>query len=220
MSRSTPRRDRRRLETRQRIVGAASDLFGEQGVRATKVADICENADVALQTFFNHFRSKDELVRELVAEGYDFVVASIEEAHRGGATTGERVGRLFSRILDATTGAGPMHHELLAETFRASQADGDPEGESRIQDAIARLVRTGVEDGEVTRRHAPEDIARLVYGALNLLMLEWASAPGYPIAERPQRMAPLLAHAIAPAPDERKPSQRPRRSPRPRGTSA
>jgi hypothetical protein len=102
-------------------------------------------------------------VRELVAEGYDFVVTSIEGAHREGGTIGERIARLFSRILDATTGAGPMHHELLVETFRVSQSETDPEGESRIHQAIGQLVRAGIANGEVTRRHAPEDLVRLVY---------------------------------------------------------
>lgn len=198
---------------------AASELFGEQGVRATKVADICANADVALQTFFNHFASKDELVHALVAEGYDFVVAAIEEAHREGATTGERLARLFSRILDATAGAGPMHHELLAETFRASQVDGYVEGESRIHQAIGRLVRAGIANREVTRRHAPEDLVRLVYGALNMLMFEWADAPDFPIAENASRMARLLAHAVAPAPDEQGLRRRSRGTRRSRRTS-
>jgi AcrR family transcriptional regulator len=208
MSIST-RRGRRRIETRQRLLSAASELFGDRGISATKVSDVCESADVALQTFFNHFRSKDDLVRELVAAGYDFVVTSIEEAHREGGTTGERIARLFSRILDGTTGAGPMHHELLVETFRISQSDTDPEGENRIQHAIGRLVRAGIANGEVTRRHAPEDVVRLVYGALNMLMFEWANAADYPIVEHADRMAHLLADAIAPAPDERLPRRRP-----------
>jgi AcrR family transcriptional regulator len=219
MSRFIGRRSRRRLETRQRILSAASELFGERGVAATKVSDLCESADVALQTFFNHFRSKDDLVRELVAEGYDFVVTTIEEAHREGGTTGERIARLFSRILDATAGAGPMHHELLVETFRVSQSDTDPEGESRIQQAIGRLVRAGIANREVTRRHAPEDLVRLVYGALNMLMFEWANAPDYPIAENASRMARLLSHAIAPAPDEQGLRRRARGSRRSRRTS-
>src|SRR5262245_18496765 len=219
MSRSTTRRDRRRLETRQRILAAGAELFGERGVSATKVSDICDSADVALQTCINHFRSKDDLVRELVTEGYDFVVAAIEEAHREGGATGERIARLFSRIVDATAGAGPMHHELLVETFRVSQAEADPEGESRIQQAIGRLVRAGIASGDVTRRHAPEDLVRLVYGALNLLMFEWASAPDYPVVENARRMARLLADAIAPTPERRAPRPRSPRSRRPRRRS-
>jgi AcrR family transcriptional regulator len=205
---TTTRRERRQLETRQRIVAAAAELFGEQGVQATKVTDICESADIAHQTFFNHFRSKADLVRELVAAGCDFVAAAAFEAQREGETTGARIALFFCRILDATTGAGPMHHDLLAETFRAAQTDADREGLDRIREAILALVHSGIAAGDVTRRHAPEDLALLVFGTLHTLMFEWASAPGYPIAERAEHMARLLARSIAPAPDERAPRRR------------
>jgi AcrR family transcriptional regulator len=199
----TTRRERRQLETRQRILTAAAELFGEQGVQATKVSDICASADIAHQTFFNHFRSKADLVRELVTAGCDFVAAAAFEAQREGKTTGARIALFFSRILDATAGTGPMHHELLAETFRASQTDADPQGVDRIREAILAWVRSGIEAGEVTRRHAPEDLALLVFGTLHTLMFEWASARDYPIAERAASMARLLAQAVAPAPNER-----------------
>lgn len=199
---TSTRRERRQLETRQRILTAAAELFGEHGVQATKVSDICQSADIAHQTFFNHFRSKADLVRQLVAAGCDFVAAAAFEAQREGETTGARIAVFFSRILDATTGTGPMHHELLAETFRASQTDADAEGLERIREGILALVRSGIDSGEVTRRHAPEDLARLVFATLHTLMFEWASAPEFPIAERAQQMARLLGHAIAPGPGE------------------
>lgn len=199
MSRAGTHYERRKLETRQRILTAAADLFGEQGVQATKIWEICTSAEVSYQSFFNHFEGKDGLVRELVASGCDFVVATIENAHREGATTGERIALFFSRILDATTGAGPMHHELLVETFRSSQVNADLEGERHIREAIERLVRSGIDAGEVTREHEVEDLVLLIFGALNTLMLEWASISDYPIAERSRRLAQLLAHAIAPA---------------------
>ena len=59
------RRDRRRLELYERIVEAGEALFEEQGYDETKVAEICERADVAYGTFFNHFPTKLDLLRAL-----------------------------------------------------------------------------------------------------------------------------------------------------------
>ena len=64
MSIQVTRRARRQLELRQRILTAAAELFGEQGVNATKVSEICASADIAHQTFFNQFGSKEALVRD------------------------------------------------------------------------------------------------------------------------------------------------------------
>ncbi|MGV9307537.1 MULTISPECIES: TetR/AcrR family transcriptional regulator [unclassified Nonomuraea] len=56
------RRDRKKRLTRQRIVTAAMRLFAEQGYEQTTVAQIAVAADVDPKTFFNYFRSKDEVV--------------------------------------------------------------------------------------------------------------------------------------------------------------
>src|SRR5512132_2006693 len=56
------RRERRRLETRERIFRAALRLFAQRGFLATKIGDITEAADVGKGTFFNYFPSKEHLL--------------------------------------------------------------------------------------------------------------------------------------------------------------
>lgn len=197
---TTTRHDRRRLETHARILDAAAALFGELGVQATKVTRICEAADVAQQTFFNHFPSKSDVVRELTVRAHDFFVSTIEEAHREGASTRERIALLFERVHDAATGMGPMHQELLSELTRAAQTDRAPERRHRVQGALEALVRSGVAEGDVTPRHHAEDLAELLFGAQHMLMLEWANRSDFPMAERSARMARLLADLLAPRP--------------------
>ncbi len=49
------RRERRKLEVRNRILEASTTLFEAKGLEATTVVEICERADVAHKIFFNHF---------------------------------------------------------------------------------------------------------------------------------------------------------------------
>ena len=58
------RRERRKLEMRARILETARELFSDQGFQETRVADVCERADIAQKTFFNHFPTKLDLLRE------------------------------------------------------------------------------------------------------------------------------------------------------------
>ena len=53
------------MEVRDRILSAAFDLFLQQGVSATTIEDICERADVANRTFFNHFPTRHDMMRAL-----------------------------------------------------------------------------------------------------------------------------------------------------------
>jgi AcrR family transcriptional regulator len=58
------RRARKKAQTRAEISRVAQALFAERGFDAVTVADIARGADVALQTVFNHFPTKEELFFE------------------------------------------------------------------------------------------------------------------------------------------------------------
>jgi AcrR family transcriptional regulator len=55
------RRARKKLKTRTEVRAAAQRLFDERGFDAVTIADVAAEADVAVQTVFNHFATKEEL---------------------------------------------------------------------------------------------------------------------------------------------------------------
>lgn len=52
-------------KTRERLVGAAARLFETQGYADTSIADICADLDITKGALFHHFKTKDELFREV-----------------------------------------------------------------------------------------------------------------------------------------------------------
>ncbi|TYP81978.1 TetR/AcrR family transcriptional regulator [Blastococcus xanthinilyticus] len=60
--RGTGIRERRRQQTRDRIVDAATELFDERGFDAVSVVEIAQRAGVVEKTVFNHFPVKEGLV--------------------------------------------------------------------------------------------------------------------------------------------------------------
>jgi AcrR family transcriptional regulator len=193
------RRARRKLELRGRMLEAAVALFDERGVHATKVADICARADVAQKTFFNHFASKGQLLRELAEEATRQLLLEIETARKSGRSTRERLERFFSRVAERAGEAGPMHRELLTEIIHAIHESGtEPAQARRLHAAFGALVRDGLAAGDVTRRHAPETLGETILGAYYALMFNWANLDDYPIHERARAAARFLADALAP----------------------
>jgi AcrR family transcriptional regulator len=80
MASTTPTRgSRRRALTRQALTGAATELIAEKGVAGLRIQEITERADVALGSFYNHFKTKDELVEAVVAETIDVRAQAIVE---------------------------------------------------------------------------------------------------------------------------------------------
>jgi AcrR family transcriptional regulator len=200
---SKSRSDRRKQETRARILEAAVELFGEVGFEATKVADVCERADVARQTFFNHFPTKDELLAELYRLGGDFLSATLEAAYERGTTTRERLALFFGDAIAAAIEVGPSNRDLIAHVVHSRPDPDRPEQIRSISSLFERFVRRCVATGDVTRRHAPEVLAALVQGALGALFLTWAEGGGFDPARRAGELAALVADALEKRADER-----------------
>ena len=57
----------KRARTRERLIAVANTLFLEQGVAGTSLQDIAERAGLSKGAIYSSFRSKEELVAEVVA---------------------------------------------------------------------------------------------------------------------------------------------------------
>ena len=90
------RRERKKQLTRHRIVRSAVGLFEEQGYDQTTVAQIAARADVDPKTFFNYFRSKDEVLFNDVERDLDVLLAAIAERR-----TEESPGEVLARAVGA-----------------------------------------------------------------------------------------------------------------------
>src|SRR5271166_3197707 len=57
----TDRQSRRKVETRQKLIRATIDVMAQKGPDAAAIQDITEAADVGFGSFYNYFKSKDEI---------------------------------------------------------------------------------------------------------------------------------------------------------------
>jgi AcrR family transcriptional regulator len=81
------------------MLTAARQLFAAQGFDVTTIAEIAERADVAIGSFYNYFRTKDELLEALLEE-----VLSEQ---------GERVEALQSGVEDPAEAISVAHRHFV-----------------------------------------------------------------------------------------------------------
>jgi AcrR family transcriptional regulator len=194
----TGRRDRRRREVHERILKAAVDRFERQGVEATKVDDICAVADVAQKTFFNHFPTKQHLIREIAAAFLHELLDILEETRATPGTTGDRINRFFARIAADVEAASPMRRALVLEVIRLVHDDrAEAEPSRQLRASFGLLLREGVRAGDVTRAHPLPVLTQIVTGAFYALMLDWVSSEEFPMRARATGVARFLADALA-----------------------
>ncbi|WP_273853375.1 TetR/AcrR family transcriptional regulator [Guptibacillus spartinae] len=58
----------RKQQKRKNIMDAAFALFNKEGIKKVKISDIAKHADVSQVTIYNHFTSKEELVRAVLKD--------------------------------------------------------------------------------------------------------------------------------------------------------
>jgi AcrR family transcriptional regulator len=68
------RYERRRMETRNRLIKAGLAVVSEKGIEASTVQDITEAADVGRGSFYNFFDTKEELVQAIIDDHVELLL--------------------------------------------------------------------------------------------------------------------------------------------------
>jgi AcrR family transcriptional regulator len=147
----------RSRETRQALIRAALDLWGEgdfdQAYEASTVADIARAAGVSKGTFYFHFANKAEVLRALSSTTVRTMLDQIDK----GAGQGVPLRQLSDQVMAALARRitrGPRAAALLIGTlgFRSRAGEVSLEG-PRLGMAFEALLRYGV-----ARTPAPVDV--------------------------------------------------------------
>jgi len=150
------RRERKKKQTRQAISDVATGLFIERGFDAVTVAEVAKAADVAVQTVFNHFPTKEDLffdetgwwtgpaeaIRQ-TAPGDD-VVEALKQHYQGQLRERLQSGHLatwaaFTRTLEASPALLARRRknaEEMEELMVAALLDRD----EQLRPLMARLI--------------------------------------------------------------------------------
>jgi AcrR family transcriptional regulator len=116
------RRALKKAHTRETIRAVAQSLFAEQGFDGVTIADVARAADVAVQTVFNHFATKEELFfdgRTPWVEGPATAVRS-RAAHVEPLTALRRY--LVELVQARVSARGDEDHQRYLSVLQASEA--------------------------------------------------------------------------------------------------
>ncbi len=172
------RRERRRVETRERIYRAALHIFAERGYLETTVEDITEAADVGKGTFFNYFPTKEHVLATYGEQR----VAAIERALKKAHSANHSVLAVLKELATDLAGQSSQSPDLLRSIFAAhlSCAPVRAELQSRLQRGrrlLADIFVVGQERGEIRRDRSAADLARLTHLILMGVTIAWALNP-------------------------------------------
>ncbi len=171
-------RERRGDRTRARLVEAALEEFRANGFERASIARIAKNAGVSRPSFYFHFSTKQDLLREVLLGIQGRLAERVESTGREGALR-DALAELVAGILEFRDEIGP---DVFAEMLRAQTRSlpEKPEDEPQpVMDVLDRRFLEAAERGELRTgldaQYAPRLYLASLFGCL--LDAEGAATP-------------------------------------------
>lgn len=140
---------------RAQMLAAAAQLIAERGLARTRIADVAERVGASPALVVYYFDTKENLLIAALRESETGFYASAEELLRSQASLWERIETLV-RLTFAEESQGEVKgqwglwFDLWNEAFRHPQVAADRRAlDEQWRGLIARVVRAGIEDGDV-----------------------------------------------------------------------
>ena len=130
------KRERTKVANRQAILDAARQVFGELGYEAATVRDIIRRTGLASGTFYNYYRSKEEVFEALADDG----------ARRFRPILREQFERERASFLPARSGAGLSNSRQRATRPAARRPAGERQPHMQVETPEMHRVFEEVRD--------------------------------------------------------------------------
>ena len=181
---------------------AAIDLFAKGGSRGTCIAAIAERIGVTPAAVIHHFKTKEALLREVVAE-IDNRRPGLECNKVAGPDRLRRLGE-WGRLLEEDDELANLARLAAVITAEALDPDHPSHGyfiarQRDIQATAIEIVRAGIAEGWIRDDIDPAILAVTVVGVLHGTQVQWFLDPDrVPLRTALETAFDLLTSALAP----------------------
>ena len=143
------KRESNKLANRSEILDAARTLFLQRGVDAVTIRDVIHQTQLATGTFYNYFRTKEDLLRALVEEQVLDLTDRLRDVRRGARTLEEFVRGAYRTAFSAIVQDPALYGLMMRNehAVRSLYQDG-------IMDVSTRALRDDIRDA-IRRRIMP-----------------------------------------------------------------
>jgi AcrR family transcriptional regulator len=122
----------RGIETKEKIIKAATKLFTEKGYHQTNALQIAARADVATGTFYSYFNNKKEVFAEIIESIFrntsEKVLLNFElKTYKNSADTYKEARNLAHLIISQVLSAYKVNHKLLKQILAMALLDKEIE---------------------------------------------------------------------------------------------
>lgn len=153
-----------KAETHQRIVNLAAKRFREYGLEGISIADLMEEADLAVGGFYKHFASRDDLVVEaLAAASFEMDESPLTKQPTLKKTVGAYLSKNHRDNLEDSCPVAALVGDVSRNSDRARRVYTD-----RVERRFAGIAEQLPDEGRRQRRAKAILICSACVGAIGL----------------------------------------------------
>ena len=192
--------------TRGKIVGAAWQLFYEQGYENTTVEEIIESSQTSKGSFYHYFDGKDALLStlsDLFDEKYEALLETMDPA----MPAMDKLLFLNSELFLTIENTVPL--DLLARLLSTQLVTS---GEKHLLDhkriyyrLLRRIMAQGQQSGQLSQTQTVSDMVKLYALCERALMYDWCLRGGeYSLRDYAAQVLPTFLSSFLPDPSPKK----------------
>ena len=154
------RRERKKQETRDRILSVAHEMLIAKGFEGTTLEQVAEEADVSKATFYNYFQNKDALLRAIA----EIEIAAVGEQMAGEPGLPKSPLAMIHRSLEVMFSQESIAISVVRQVILNAVGRGEemPAPITELSNMLVDLVRQAQEQGELRIDLNPERLAEAI----------------------------------------------------------
>jgi len=186
------------LNTRERVLETATDLFAEKGYAGTSVREIVARAGVSKPVLYYYFQSKEGLFYAILEWAADMQQQILNEIFAAQGTVLDRFIYFYRRVYEGIQEYHSLYkmiHSLIYGPPQGAPEYDFPSYQRHMFDAVKKIYSEGLSSGEL-RQVNEDEVAFLVLSLIDFSLNMNMVLPELADPQRPERLLRLAFQGL------------------------
>jgi AcrR family transcriptional regulator len=123
---------------RKQLIHTAKDLFFKYGIKRVTVEEICQEAGVSKMTFYKHFKNKTDLVKTMITQITDEVMAEYRKLMASDLSFEDKVRETIRMKLE---GSDQMSQEFFTDYIPQAEPELKEFVQSKMREVMMSIIK-------------------------------------------------------------------------------